>query len=129
MSHKHILTCQKLIPRLSPFCEILHHYLGLKTFIKDYYRLSSRTDVQMMRYLSCEKWKSHHRGRAFHKKLLKNKHYFKWNVEHPNHVRSGVGVLNGPFFSNRFQKSSLMILRKRSRNTIFLKVRLCPWHV
>ena len=71
MAHKHILTCQKLIPRLSPFCEILHHYLSLKTFIKDYYRLSSRTDVQMMRYLSCEKWKSHHRGRAFHEKLVK----------------------------------------------------------
>ena len=40
-----------------------------------------------------------------------------------------VGVLNWPNFTNRFHFSSSMILRKSSRNTIFFKVRLCPWHV
>ena len=40
-----------------------------------------------------------------------------------------LGVLNWPIFSNRFHKSSWMILRKRPRNTIFFKVRLCPWQL
>ena len=40
-----------------------------------------------------------------------------------------VGVLNWPNFSNRFHFSSSVILRRSSRNTIFFKVRLCPWHV
>ena len=38
-----------------------------------------------------------------------------------------VGFLNWLIFSHRLQKFFSMILRKRSKNTIFLKVRLCPW--